>query len=106
MADILINKDQWDALSKEEQERVVHGLLEAGALQDDDRVVGDANVPPFDENTSLAPLWNPLKDICKALCDSTAAAGVAWCAANTAGAATVACIAVAEVAREECKNRC
>ncbi len=106
MADIKVNKQQWDALSQEEQEAIIDGLRSTGGLKIGDRVVGDPNEPPFDENTQLEPLWNPIKDVCKALCDSAAAAAFAWCSANTAGVGLVACLAVAESARQECRKRC
>ncbi|MEI2781259.1 MAG: hypothetical protein V9H25_08325 [Candidatus Competibacter sp.] len=106
MADILVNKQQWDSLSEEEQNKIVKGLSGTGAIKIGDRVIGDPNVPPFDENTQLEPMWNPIKDLCKAACDAAAAAGAAWCTANTAGVVLAACLAATEAARRECRNRC
>lgn len=106
MADILVNKAQWEALSKDERDKITKGLTECGALSDKDSVVGDASVAPFDENTQLQPLWNPLQDLCKAACDVAAGTALAWCTANTVGIGLAACIAVAEAARNECKNNC
>ena len=106
MADILVNKQQWDSLSQDEQSEIVKGLRTTGAVKIGDRIVGDPNVKPFDENTQLEPMWNPLKSICKAACDATAAAGVAWCTANTAGIGLAVCLAAAEAARQECRRRC
>lgn len=80
--------------------------METGALKEGDQIIGDPEVPPIDESTEFEPMWNPIKDICKALCDTVAAAAVAWCVANTGGLALPACIAVAEGARRECKKHC
>lgn len=106
MTDILVNKGQWDSLSKEDQDKIAKGLLDSGAIRDIDQIIGDASIPPIDENTQLQPLWNPLKDLCKAACDVAAGAALAWCTANTAGVGLAVCIAAAEAARNECKNRC
>lgn len=106
MADIKINKQQWDALSQEDQKAITDGLRSTGGLKIGDRIVGDPNVPPFDENTQFAPMWNPIKDLCKAACDLAAGTAAAWCTANTAGAGLVVCLAAAEAARQECHNRC
>lgn len=106
MTDILVNNQQWDSLSKDEQKEIVKGLRSTGAIKIGDRIVGDPNVPPFDKNTQLEPMWNPIEDLCKAACDVAAASGAAWCTANTAGVALAACLAAAEAARRECRNRC
>ncbi len=106
MADILVNKAQWDALSSDEQAEIVKGLRSTGAIKIGDRIVGDPAKAPFDENTQLEPMWNPIKDICKAACDAAAAAGAAWCTANTAGAGLAVCLAAAEAARQACRGRC
>lgn len=106
MANILVNKQQWDALSNDEQERIAEGLRSTGALDASDSIVPDEQTAPFDENTKLEPLWNPLKDVCKAACDVAAVSAFGWCTANTAGAALVACLALADAARQECRNRC
>ncbi|MEQ0863873.1 hypothetical protein [Pseudomonas aeruginosa] len=104
MSDLRVNKDQWDSLSKEEQDSITKGLVEAGAIKAEDRVVADSAVPPFDENTVLQPMWNPIKDLGPVVCDVAAAAGAAWCAANTAGIGLAACMALAEAGRKKCKE--
>lgn len=106
MTDILVNKDQWDSLSSDEQDKISKGLIETGAIRDIDRIVGDASVPPIDESTQLDPLWNPLKDACKVVCDVAAGAALAWCTANTGGLAFAVCVAAAEAGRKACKDRC
>lgn len=106
MATISVNQKQWDAVDDAEKKRITEALIENGALQPGDQVVGDPNEPPFDENTKMEPMWNPIKDVCKALCDTAAAGAVAWCTANTAGVAFAACVAAAESARRECRRKC
>ncbi|TBW46844.1 hypothetical protein EZI54_23105 [Marinobacter halodurans] len=106
MTDIAVNDKQWDAIDDSEKKRITDALIQNGALSPGDRIVGDPNQPPFDENTKMEPMWNPIKDICKAVCDTTAAGAIAWCTANTAGVALAACVAAAEAARRECKRRC
>jgi hypothetical protein len=106
MAQIRVNKQQWEELSAADQQKIVDGLRGTGALKDGDTIIGDEDTPAFDENSTLEPMWNPIKDICKALCDTAAASAMAWCTANTAGIGLAACIAAAESARKECKKRC
>ncbi len=106
MTDIKVNKYQWDSVSEADKEKITSGLRASGALGATDRIVGDPGVPEFTAETLLEPQWNPLKDLCKAACDTAAAAAVAWCTANTAGVATAACIAAAEAARQVCRDRC
>ncbi|MFZ1643278.1 MAG: hypothetical protein WAV07_17965 [Candidatus Contendobacter sp.] len=78
MADIKVNKDQWDALSQSEQDAIVKELREAGGLKIGDSVIGDSSVAPFDENTQFGPMANPiLEGLCKVACDTAAAAVVA-----------------------------
>ncbi|MES2440494.1 MAG: hypothetical protein V4584_15615 [Verrucomicrobiota bacterium] len=106
MANIKVNKEQWDAVSEADQQKIITGLMETGALKEDDQIIGVPDVAPITEDTVFEPMWNPIKDICKALCDSSAAVAIAWCIANTGGLALPACIAVAEGLRRECKDRC
>lgn len=98
MADIPVNANQWNEVSESERASIVQGLRESGILKPDDNVVPSVGLDALE--------WDPGKDICKAVCDATAGAAVAWCIANTAGVATAACIALANSAREECKRRC
>jgi hypothetical protein len=107
MADIKVNKQQWDALSEQEQNAITDGLRSKGSLRDDDRIVGDPDVAAFDEKSQLGPMWwNPIGDICRAGCDTVAAGAAAWCTANTAGAGLLVCLAAAEAARQECRSHC
>lgn len=106
MADVKVNKQQWDALSAGEQTKITAGLVTTGALKAGDQIVGSADAEAFDAQTKFEPMWNPLGDICKALCDTAAAAGATWCIANTAGLGLPVCLAAAEAARNICRGRC
>lgn len=106
MAEIKVNKDQWEAITADEQAAIFDGLRKTGAIKIGDRIVVDPVAPPFTENTEMEPMWNPLKDLCKAACDVAAATGAAWCTANTAGLGLVACLAASEAARQVCRDRC
>ncbi len=112
MARLLVNAQQWQAIPENMRQEIIEGLQGVGSLDADDEIVADEASEPFTEDSVLRPMqnplkgWNPLKDICKAACDATAASAAAWCAANTAGAATAACILVAEAARKKCRSRC
>jgi len=106
MANIIVNENQWNSITEDEQRKIIDGLRENGALQSKDNIVANPSAPEITSDTEFEPMWNPIKDICKAICDTTAAAGVAWCTANTAGLGLAACIAVAEGARQECRKRC
>lgn len=98
MADIPVSASQWNEISEDERARIVQGLRESGILKPEDNLVPSAGIDALE--------WDPIKDICKAACDAAAGAAIAWCIANTAGAATALCIAAANSAREECKRRC
>lgn len=104
MADLLINKDEWDAVSPAEQQAITDGLIQSGSLRPGDRIVGDPSVPTSSSRTGER--FNPFKPICEAACDLTASGAVAWCTANTVGVGLAACLAAAEIARNECRNRC
>ena len=106
MAQIRINKAQWEAVADSDKEAIIQGLRSTSALKIGDTIISDEDTPALTEDTLLEPMWNPLKGICKAACDVAATAAVAWCTANTVGVGLVACIALAEAARGECRNRC
>jgi len=104
MADLLINKDEWDAVSPAEQQAITDGLIQSGSLRPGDRIVGDPSVPTSSSRTGER--FDPFGDLCKAACDVVAGSAAGWCTANTAGAGLAACLAAAEIARNECRNRC
>lgn len=105
-ADIRLNADQWNTVSPAEQQRIEMGLKQTGALRPEDKIVADATMPAFTEETEVVLKWNPLKDICKIACNVTASAGIAWCTANTGGVGLAACMALVEAAREGCYKVC
>lgn len=106
MAEIRINAEQWNSVSSTEQQKILEGLRGTGALGPEDVIVADAAAPAFTEDTVMQPMWNPIKDLCKAACDTAAGMAVAWCTANTGGIGLAACLAAAEVARTHCRGRC
>jgi hypothetical protein len=106
MAEVKVNEGQWNSLPEDEQNRIREALVGTGAMRSEDVIVGDPNVPEFTGDTVMEPMWNPIKDICKAGCDIAAASAAAWCTANTAGLGLAACLAAAEAAREACRGRC
>jgi hypothetical protein len=106
MSEIKVNRAQWDAVAAGDQRKIVEGLKTAGALKPADVVIADSGVPAFTRDTVMQPMWNPIKDLCKAGCDVAAAAAFAWCTANTAGVGLAACMAVANGAREACHRAC
>ncbi|WP_372782886.1 hypothetical protein [Phenylobacterium sp.] len=100
MVAISVPKERWDAVSEAERRRIEEGLRGVGALGKDDSLSPEAAA-------SLAVAsWDPIKDLCNAACDVAAGAALAWCTANTGGAATALCIAATEAARQECKRHC
>ena len=105
MADMLINKDEWDAVPPAEQKTILDGLIAAGTLKSGDRIVGDPGVPASTLR-AVGDRWEPWKDLCKAGCDVVAGAGAAWCTVNTVGVGLIACLAAAEVVRNQCRDRC
>jgi hypothetical protein len=105
MAEIKIKKGQWEAISFEEQNRIVEGLKKTGALRATDSIVADENTMPITEDSGIEPM-GLFSGPCKILCDAAAATAAAWCTAHTVGLGTVACLAAAETARRECRKRC
>jgi hypothetical protein len=100
MTQISVDQGKWDAVPEEERRRIQAGLVQSGLLREGDVLAPGAALSDQDLQ------WDPIKDICKAACDVAAASAVAWCTANTGGAATALCIAAAESARQECRRRC
>jgi len=108
MADIPVNDVQWNAVSAEQQNDIITTLREAGALREEDTIVPSTDVEPFTEDTVLEPLWNPLRDICRAACDATATTAFAACSAKfgASGVGLVACLAGAKAIQKACRDRC
>lgn len=99
MANIPISPEQWASVSDEDRKRIEGAFRQLGLMRESDNLVRT-------EGAAAAVEWDPIKDLCRAACDTAAGAAVAWCTANTGGAATVLCIAAAEAARQECRRRC
>jgi len=104
MAKVKVNKDQWDALSKETQERIWGILVQAGLIHAQDVIVGDAK-----KEVSKVPIvmdWDIGKAWCEAQCDVAASAAFAACSLLSNGAAVAACYAATEIARQSCRDNC
>ncbi|GGM18185.1 hypothetical protein GCM10009425_31440 [Pseudomonas asuensis] len=101
---VKVNKEQWDAIGSDEQQRIEKGLRECGALEASVVVAVDDSEAPFDTALNHDPDGSPIKDVRETLRDSTAVTGMDWCHANTEGAAQVACLSIVSSSME-CKNR-
>ena len=110
MANIPVNAAQWNAVSREDQEKIIAAFKESKLIGSDDTIVPDPNAEALDEDSPIIMAWNPIgdlkKSLCKKLCDALAATAFAWCAANTAGVGYIGCMAAAEALRKACKKKC
>ncbi|MCK1973267.1 hypothetical protein LNK20_11235 [Bacillus safensis] len=98
---VKISKELWSKVSDEEKQKIIDGLRKMNSIDANESIEGEDNY-----TTPSHDLDNPIKAICKAACDTTAAAAAAWCTANTSGLGLTACLAAAEVARKACRDRC
>ncbi len=110
MAEIKVNKGQWEEVDEETRHKILEGLRKVGALRNDETIVAAADAPAFNLNSNtlaslkvgdFVQLRDPFRD---AACDIAAAGALAWCTANTAGVGYAACVAAAEAARNACKG--
>jgi hypothetical protein len=104
MIAVKVNKEQWNSVSYNEQQRIEKGLRECGALEASVVVTIDDSEGPFNTELNHDPDEAPIKDVRETLRDATALTGIDWCHANTEGAAQVACLAIVNSSME-CKNR-
>lgn len=112
MAEIKINKSQWDEVDEDTRQKIVDGLRKVGALRADDKIVSAVDVAAFTVDPKFAAVQEPtalgfiaFRDPFRdAACDIAAAGALAWCTANTAGVGYAACVAAAEAARNACKG--
>lgn len=110
-AAVKINKDQWDAVSPADKQKITAGLRRSGILKRNDYIIGSPNVGVYSRSIfmplgDLEPLAGVFSGACRIGCDGIAAGALVWCGANTAGAGLIACIAGAEAGRELCKSQC
>jgi hypothetical protein len=104
MSDITVS-NQWDAISKDEQEKITNGLRSCGSLKPGDNIVS-GSTKSFDPDSPISIQWDPIGDICRIGCDTAAGTALVWCDANTAGLGLIACVAAAEAIRQSCRNGC
>lgn len=98
MTQIPVDKEAWDSISDEDKKKIENAFKKLHTIAPGDSFVGGAK--------QIKPEWDPIGDLCRAGCDAAAAAAIAWCVANTGGAATAVCIAAAHAARDECRRHC
>ena len=79
MANLVINADQWNALSGGDREEIRRQLIEANAIRREDVIVGDPGVPRFDPSAPVQRRSVP-RGACETACEVAAAAGRAFCA--------------------------
>src|SRR5688500_10797035 len=98
MADIPVNREEWESLSSQDQEEVLKALKEAGAITDKDRVS-----PSDDAPRMLSAAGNPA---CEAACNAAYAAAVARCNLIPVPAGRAVCFAAAMAAYAVCLRNC
>lgn len=99
--EIKINTSIWDALSVEDKDKITKIAKATSLLDKEGTIVADSSAPVADAQNFLDNF-----SFCKIGCDAAAAAAVAACTASTAGAGLAACLAVAEVAHQACRDAC
>lgn len=110
MVDMVINQGLFDAIGREEAEKVAATLSSAGFFPGEKiTITGSPDVSPPAENSEVFGMNYGVQSItkfpCYAFCDATAAAATAAVATSNpvflAGA-----LAIIAAAREECRRRC
>lgn len=102
MADIPVNADQWNALEEDEQQRIEKMLREVELLGEDDKIIADPEVEPFEATAVVKPQgW-----VCELACRTAAAAGRAACASLGHPAAIAACLLAVREAERACLRKC
>jgi hypothetical protein len=105
MPDIRVNGEQWRSLSEQQQAQITKIMKDTGLLQEDEFIEPDPGASPV--NISAFPIPNPGKKICQISCDVAQTAAVAACSTIPGGAIAIAlCVAAAQIAGDECRDRC
>ena len=104
MGIIRVSDLQWDALSKAEQDEMIEGLRDCGAIGEDDEIIGDPGEPEATEEEDEAAL-SP-SDACKEACEFGARKGKEWCNKNTKGVKRWACNKIVKKAKKVCLKKC
>jgi hypothetical protein len=111
---VKIDAEIWSPLSADEQNKIVEILKDSNLLDEDDSievssspVLIDAQTVVADPQSWVSDWWRRnKKTICRASCDTAAAAAAAGCSTITSGLGVAACLAAAEAARQACKDAC
>lgn len=108
MKEIRISDGLWSEVDKSEQEKILKIIKESGFFEDgvNVKIVGDTNISAEDKVTLNIEVDRNEWFGCKIVCDTAAAAAAAACTTVSSGVGVAACIAAANAAREECRDRC
>ena len=101
MAQIKVNKAKWDAISRDEQNSIQQELRTAGAISEDDEIVGDAGAQPFEESDMTAAAGP-----CEAACTAAYGRASRACSLLPHPAARAVCYAAAMAAYAVCLRNC
>lgn len=96
----------WNSVSDDQKAEIMSILEGSGLIGPNAEITADPAKPEFapgEEAPAPEGIWTP---ICKAACDTAAAAATAACATLSGGVAIAACVAAAAAAREICRNEC
>jgi hypothetical protein len=107
MASIPVNRKQWESLSNDQQQEIVQGLKEVGALSDDDEIIGSDDVPEqIIPDSDLIREAASVSASCEAACNAAYAAAVARCNFLPHPAARAVCFSAAMAAYAICLRNC
>lgn len=104
MPDIRVNGEQWKSLSEQQQAQITKIMKDTGLLQEDEFIEPDSGVSPV--NVSAFPFPSPGKKVCQIACDVAQTAAIAACSTVSGSVATAICIVAAQIAGDECRDRC
>jgi hypothetical protein len=104
MAQIGVNKAQWEALSPKQQVHVRAVLVKAKVLQEDDVILADPGAPPLELGRDDFPPYPDLPDGCVDACALAAEMAYANCVAM--GGNPTMCGLAAEAIWRQCCEAC
>ncbi len=107
MAEILVNAEQWNALSSDGQNQIIGALRECGTLKFEDKIVPVESVSAEPVGKlELTLIWDPLEIPCKIACDALAYTGMGACLTLGAKPLIAACVLIVRAVQKECRKRC
>jgi len=99
MDKIVVNSEDWDSISEEDQEKIKE-IIDAYFDGQEIDIHDDTGRWPN------IPIPNPGKEFCRRACDISFTTAQAACLMLSNPIAIAACIATAEQAKDICKNKC